>query len=171
MSRHQFRSLIKWVYVFIVWSCTNRFLNHQNKTIKTIKPISQLPPPGSWERHSTLASCCRTGVSRSGASTLTMRGSICVRPASTPPPPSWSGSPSPRPGPTSWAARRRSSGQSPPLHSSDWNRAIKAKLIMFLSAQGRDQCAAGVCDQGCDPASLLHLLVSFMRTFVPNSGE
>ena len=103
--------------------------------------------------------CFRIGVYRSEASTLTMRVSICVRPRSTRPPPSWSGLPSPRPGLTSWAVRRRCSGQyqlsAVPCHNSRY------------ICQGRDECSAGLCDQGCDPASLLHLLVSFMRTICP----
>ena len=109
--------------------------------------------------------CSRIGVYRSEACTLTMRVSICVRPRSTRPPPSWSGLPSPRPGPTSWAVRRRCSGQSSCVMS-----AVPCVGHIHHSryiCQGRDECSAGVCHQGCDPASLLHLLVSFMRTICP----
>lgn len=146
--------------MFIVRSSAQiGFSTIKTKLYQNNNPISPSLPHGTAAHRSLLTSCFRTGVSRSAECTLTMRASICVRPLSTRPPRSWSDSPSPRPGPTSWAARRRCSGQP----SADNVSVIPPCYI----CQGRDERAAGVCDQGCDPAPLLHLLVSFMRTVCP----
>ena len=152
---------LKFRFVCSLSEAQHKWVSRPSKQnyIRTMTQLANLSPHGTAAHRSLLTSCFRIGVSRSAVCTLTMRASICVRPLSTRPPRSWSDSPSPRPGPTSWAARRRCSGQS----SAD-NVSLIPPCYIY---QGRDECAAGVCDQGCDPASLLHLLVSFMRTVCP----
>lgn len=91
-----------------------------------------------------------------------MRESICVRPRSTRPPRSWSDSPSPRRGPTSWAARRRCSGQSSPAN--DW--CVFPLYVIFVRAGTSVQLVCVIRDVTQPPSFIFWWVL--WELFVPD---